>query len=135
MKVVESEQIWVCDIDDTVILWDIEQFKTTELIHITCPYDGKQYAVKPHEGNIQLVKEKRARGCFVMLWSQGGYQWARTVAEALGLEVDLILSKPIGVIDDLEPVEWMPSPTYIPVDAKWKATGKATTNNKGSKHE
>ena len=135
MKVIESEQVWFFDCDDTLILWD--RAGTGGATYITCPYDLSEYAVGIHGGNSQLLKEKKARGCTIVVWSQGGYKWAEAVVKHLGLEqhVDYVMSKPIGICDDLPASAWMPSPTYIPVDAKWKANGSATTNNKGDKHE
>ena len=127
--VVDNEQVWMVDVDDSLVLWDFEDNEIGP-IPIICPYDGTTYKLLPHSGNIRLLKEKKARGAHITVWSQGGWKWAEAVVKALCLmhHVDIIQSKPIGIIDDLPSEAWMPKSTYIPINSKWKASGAATTN-------
>jgi hypothetical protein len=55
--------------------------------------------------NHELVYEievGRARGHVIVVWSQGGVDWARTVVDALDIKdsVDFVLAKPSWYADD-----------------------------------
>lgn len=119
MIVIQNEQPWFVDVDDTLILWDV---KIDNCIEITCPYSGESHTVAAHIPNITLLKEKYARGCHITVWSKGGYKWAEAVVKALRLEhlVHTVMSKPEGLLDDKDPSEWLPKVTYLPRNLKWK---------------
>lgn len=60
--------------------------------------------------NDDLVYEMeigRARGHVIVVWSQGGVDWAKTVVRELKLEsfVDFVLAKPSWYADDKMPEE------------------------------
>jgi hypothetical protein len=117
MQVIENENMVCIDVDDTLVIWNIP-----------AGYEGKSilfnnfgYAewLLPHEHHIKLLKQFKARGQFVVVWSQGGYQWAREVVKALKLEdyVDLVMSKPKWIIDDLPAGAWTKR-TYLDLKGK-----------------
>lgn len=115
-NVVENEQIYMFDVDDTLIMWDDEIHRSAEdRIAIQDPYDGITVHVKPHERHVKLLTQMKGRGRFVIVWSQSGAKWAQAVVEALGLtnQVDLILTKPQGYVDDLPVSKWMKNHIYI----------------------
>lgn len=88
---------------------------------VTCPHDGKPLCVNRHEPHIKLLMNHKARGKTIIVWSQGGYQWAEAVVKALGLteHVDFIMSKPRAYVDDLPVQEWMKDRIYINPDSNW----------------
>jgi hypothetical protein len=113
------------DVDDTLVLWDGPQSLTAsqedDRICIKDPYDGCNVYLRPHNPHIKLLQNHKARGKFVVVWSQGGFAWAEAVVKALGLteHVDLIMSKPRAIVDDLPPEAWMKDRIYIKPDSHW----------------
>lgn len=76
-------------------------------------YMGRK--IKVHKGNIQALLNHKARGHLVIVWSDGGWEWARDVVEWLGIEnyVDLCMSKPKWYIDDKDANDWAMERYYI----------------------
>jgi hypothetical protein len=119
-----------CDCDDTLIFWspnDKEKLEK-EGIAITCPTsleldeDGIlvqkgnwTQTVLPHKKHIEQLKTFKSRGHIVVVWSAGGADWASAAVKALKLEqyVDLCISKPTWVMDDLPVTEFMPASTWV----------------------
>lgn len=128
--VIENDHPWGVDIDDTLLLWDVPVttpgVKTVTFLHPTLGYT---ISVVINENNLLLMKEKKGRGCFIVLWSQGGYEYGRVVRDALNLQgfVDLIMTKPVGLIDDLPSSAWLPSPVNIPHTKNYKTTNTKET--------
>jgi FMN phosphatase YigB (HAD superfamily) len=106
MKVTENDNIVTFDVDDTLVMWDI----IPELMHKAIKFNnfGYETMLIPHEPHIKLLKQFKARGQYVIVWSQGGYQWAREVVKTLGLEdwVDEVKTKPKWIVDDLPAAAW-----------------------------
>lgn len=116
MKTVAVEStVWV-DVDDTLVMWGIKAKKGQKLVAITEPHSGNQVYLAPHIGHIKVLKDRKARGSFIVVWSSGGYAWAETVVRALGLEayVDLCMTKPHLYMDDKDAVSVMGERLYIP---------------------
>lgn len=117
------------DCDETLVNWyatDEELEKRGVLF--TCPAsqvlheDGHLVPVEPwttrlvpHKKHVEQLKAHKSRGSIVIVWSAAGSEWAETVAKTLGLEqyVDLCISKPTWVYDDLSVVEFMPEPIWM----------------------
>lgn len=120
MKVIASEHIWCTDIDDTLLLWDAP--KEGPMVEFVEPHSGETINVPINENNIRLMKEKKSRGATIVLWSQGGWEYAEVVAKALNIEsyVDFVMTKPSGLIDDLEAHAWMPKAVNIPHTKNYK---------------
>lgn len=114
MKVINDDNIWCTDIDDTLLMWDIDKH-TNPYVDFIEPHSGDNIRVAINENNIRLLKEKKSRGNTIILWSQGGYEYAEAVAKALNLVeyIDFVMNKPIGLIDDLEASAWMPKAVNI----------------------
>jgi hypothetical protein len=116
MQVIRSENVIYVDVDDTLVTYPngigwVEE----ECITLVDPYDGNTTLRLPHLPNIKLVKNHKARGAHIIVWSQNGFQWAEAVVKALGLQpyIDLIQSKPRMYIDDLPCQEWMGERMYL----------------------
>lgn len=118
MQVIDNESVVCFDVDDTLILWEQELITG---LQITCPYDGAKFIVRPHEGHIKLLKNHKARGHKIIVWSQSGYQWAEAVVNALRLSeyVDFIMTKPRTYVDDLPVQEWLQDRVYIKPTSSW----------------
>lgn len=118
---IENDLIVVCDVDDTILLWNnVKWWEPGEdLLEITDPTDSSTVWLKPHTAHINLLKKYKAQGYTIIIWSAGGYRWARAATKALGLDkiADLRMSKPLKYIDDLKgPEGVIGSRVYIPVE-------------------
>lgn len=69
-----------------------------------------------HDAHVECIKDFKARGHNVVVWSAGGADWAAVVIDSLGLQdyVDMITCKPDWYFDDLKVTEWMGKQCYIP---------------------
>jgi len=117
MKVTENDNIITVDVDDTLVIWNIPAGREGECVL----FNNFGYAewLLPHQAHIRLLKQFKVRGHYIIVWSQGGYQWAKAVVEALGLTewVDEVKTKPKWYIDDLPSNSWMRR-TYLDLDGK-----------------
>lgn len=123
MKIIESEQVIFCDVDDTLIIWDQENVRPdVGAILVKDPYDDTFLQVYPHKAHIKLVKDKKARGATIIVWSQSGFKWAEAVVKAIGLEpyVDMVMTKSSQYIDDLPCPEWMGPRIYLSPKSHYK---------------
>lgn len=116
MKIVDIESTIFVDCDDTLVMWGIKAKKGQKLIAITNPHDGTQDYLAPHKGHIKILKDRKARGSHIVVWSAGGFAWAAAVVKALGLEsyVDQVMTKPHAYIDDKYAAEFMGERIYLP---------------------
>lgn len=117
MKVIDTESTIFVDVDDTLVMWnaDIIAANYTSTVRITSPHDGSVSNLLPHRGHIKILKDRKARGSFIVVWSAGGFAWANAVVKALNLEayVDLIMTKPHAYIDDKQASEIMGERIYL----------------------
>src|SRR3990167_4522800 len=104
MIILPDKQTIYCDVDDTLVMWD---FKEGSLL-----IDG--VCVNPHTTHIEMLKEYKERGYNIVVWSQGGSDWAAAVVKELKLEdiVDLVITKPMVYIDDLHCTQFMGERIY-----------------------
>lgn len=87
------------DVDETLIMWNPEPGPENILID-----SGEgSILVRPHKIHIQLMKDLKAIGWNIVVWSQGGSDHASRVIKSLDLEayVDLIIPKPESYVDDI----------------------------------
>jgi FMN phosphatase YigB (HAD superfamily) len=115
MKIVGQESTVFCDVDDTLVMWKKAK-KGQKAVAVTSPHDGQQTYLLPHYGHIKVLKDRKARGSCIVVWSSGGYAWAAAVVKALGLQdyVDFCMTKPHLYMDDKTAKEIMGERLYIP---------------------
>lgn len=101
MKRIETENIVCFDVDDTLIAWNLDPDKETIEIN--------GYMMNPIHEHITGIKQHKGRGHFIIVWSQGGVDWAEEVVKALGMEdvVDIVMTKPKWYYDDIPANDWM----------------------------
>ncbi len=114
-EVIDSESIGFVDVDQTLIMWGKAK-KGEKVIHVTCPYSGEQKTLRPNRGNIKVLKDRYARGSYIIVWSAGGNKWADAVIKALGLKpyVNKVMSKATFFIDDKQAHEILGERVYVP---------------------
>lgn len=113
MKILEGETVVMCDIDDTILMWDNSD--SDHRIKTICPYSGDIRYLRPHNRHIELLKQYKARGFTIVFWSAAGYLWAKEAVNVLGLNdiADLIMTKPMKYLDDLQANEVLGARVYI----------------------
>ena len=107
------------DVDDTLIFWStpadyegltvlIDEYNSFSRIHTR-----KRFAV--NTAMVDRLRFHAESGYHVIVWSQGGFQWAHAVVKALGLEehVAIIMDKPTVLYDDLGYSAWLPAPGLV----------------------
>lgn len=120
--VVANESVMTFDVDETLVLWR-DASPDDDTVSVPCPHsDGNPLVVLvKHRPHIKLLKNHAARGTAIIVWSAGGYEWARAVVLALGLEdcVHFIMSKPRAYVDDLPAAEILGERIYLKPDSPW----------------
>lgn len=128
MKVIRATRSVFFDVDDTLVIWDWKAVNPSGvgLISIVNPDGACSELVLPHLRHIELMRRFKARGHTVVVWSQGGHEWAESVCKTLGIEnlVDLVMDKPNWYVDDLHATAWMKAPIFLDIndpakDSRW----------------
>lgn len=109
------------DVDDTLILHlaDNTGHRTVDVWDaVTQTY--KRFAV--HEPMVRLLLEEFHRGSYVVVWSRGGWQWAKNVVIALGLEekVHQVMTKPLVYFDDKDVADWLKYRVFLNPNQSYK---------------
>lgn len=132
--ILKSDRVSTYDCDDTLVRWIWDQNEKEVLKDKMLKFDttGTGFHMRyvflvPNEEVINNLKQNKATGGAIVVWSAGGYLWAEEVVKVLGLkdQVDLIMSKPTRYVDDLPCTEWM---------GKWRKVNTDGTINKENKN-
>ena len=120
MQVIRNEMLIMVDVDDTLVIWGKIK-KGQKAVLVTDPYNGEQIYLRPHVGHIKVLKDRKARGAFITVWSAGGFLWAQAVVKALNLEkyVDIYSNKPTMYINDKEAHEILDKRLYLGLYSKY----------------
>jgi FMN phosphatase YigB (HAD superfamily) len=98
MLIIRNDQIVEFDVDGTLILWNHPG--SNEWLN------GVPF--KRHLAHIESIKRFHARNQYIIVWSDGGWEWAFYAVKLLGLEdyVDEVRSKSKWHFDDKPHSEW-----------------------------
>lgn len=120
MRVLPTEQLIFCDVDETLIAWGKIK-KHHRAIAYTCPYTKAQLMVRVHEPNLAIVRERLSRGATIIVWSASGWKKAAAVCRALNLHHPklIVTSKPVGYLDDKPCEDWMGQRIYLDPDSHY----------------
>jgi predicted phosphatase len=116
MQVIENESVIVCDVDNTLLMWDHTYKIPSEYkLKIIDPYDNSINYLKPHTKHVELLRKYKGRGMTIVVWSAAGYKWALEAVKALELEdiVDYVQTKPTKWIDDSDANSVLGSHIYL----------------------
>lgn len=131
MRINKNENISPYDVDGTLIIHeDPNTIPAEDQIRVFDTITEKFIVVRINRPMVRLLKESKARGEYVRVWSRGGWQWAYSVVEALGLiqHVDDVESKPTAYFDDTDINEWLKYRVFIKHDTVYKQLTKGETN-------
>jgi len=122
MKVVKNENIRPFDVDSTLIYPNSPENENLPPVLIFDPVERRYITLRYNINMVRLLKEEHQRGSYVIVWSRGGWEWARNAVIALELQeyVDRVMSKPLAYFDD-QPVEtWMKDRIYLEPNMAYK---------------
>ena len=121
MIVTKSEQIRPFDVDGCLI-GEYVKGKTKRYVDVMDPVTKRYIRASVNPAMVRLLKEEHHRGGHIKVWSRSGWEWARNVVIALGLETKVheVLSKPLVYFDN-EPVKnWLRDRVFIDFDTSYK---------------
>ncbi len=100
----ESYKVVAFDVDDTLIKDDIDPDDV-----LSAKLRDKSFLFSPHRRHVNLLRTYHRKGFTIIVWSQGGYDYANSILNALGVSslVSLVMTKPSRYIDDLPASAWM----------------------------
>lgn len=117
MDIIKSSRTVYFDVDDTLLIFNWKEINPEGkgLILIEDPSGCCAELVMPHLRHIELMRQFKSRGHIIIVWSQGGAEWAGAACKALGIEslVEFALDKPSWYVDDLPSQVWMKNPIYL----------------------
>lgn len=103
MITINSTKLLMCDIDNTLALWN-----------------GEDYY--PNSDCIRTIKQFHKRGHTIIAWSAGGAEWATSVVLRFELQdyFSYCMSKPDWYIDDKPSSEFLPEANRIKDKDMWE---------------
>ena len=104
MKIIENDNCIFFDCDDTLVMWDNKYKNEDNSNCLKFDCYGLTFLLVPHLEHIQYLKDCKLKNYnSIIVWSAGGWEWAKEVVRVLELEgyVDAVMSKPSQYVDDL----------------------------------
>jgi len=119
MQIIKNENIRPIDVDGTLIC---DKLDSDVHVGVHDPVTKRIIRVGVNKNMVRLLLEEKQRGSFIIVWSRGGYEWAKNVLIALDLieKVDLVMSKPLAYFDDIPVKKWMKDRIFIGPREKYK---------------
>lgn len=128
MQILECKRPIYFDVDDTLVLWHVNLDDVPKVKIISPPskhfvgqleeFEVPEYEeyLTPHLKHIEELKKLKLKGHTIIVWSQGGHDWAASVVKGLNLEeyVDYVIEKPTKYYDDLDSRTFMGHNIFIP---------------------
>lgn len=96
MLVIKSSKLIAVDIDNTLAIWNGEDY-----------YINEEY--------VMLIKQFHKRGHTLIAWSAGGFAWAERIVKEFQLEsyFEACMGKPDWFMDDKPSSEFLPEANRI----------------------
>ena len=115
--VVKNETNACFDVDWTLVEACL---KTTKgAIKMKDPRTGEDIYFTRYEEHIDLLKQMKGRGRYIIVWSAAGWQWADAIVKILKIEhlVDQVMTKPLCMVDD-KPIDSWATQVFLPKTKK-----------------
>jgi len=109
--IIDNEKIVCFDIDKTLVKPSLDGDVVLSLYGIEGTY-------KIFHKNVEQIKTHLARGWYIIVWSNNGPGWAKTVIDYLKIDQNKIqiMNKPIKIFDDEDATVWMPKRIHLHED-------------------
>lgn len=121
MIVNKNENIRPFDIDGCLVFVS-KDLSNAEIVEVVDPVNAGTITMHINKNMVRLLLEEHQRGGYILVWSRGGWEWARNVVLALGLDdyVHEVMSKPLVYFDDTPVTKWMKDRVFIGPDERYK---------------
>ncbi len=108
---ISNEKIVAFDVDNTLV----KRSSNGELVLSLYGIEG---TYKIFKKNVEQIHTHIARGWEVIVWSNNGPGWAKTVLDGLNIDKDKvhIMNKPMKIFDDEDASVWMPKRVHLHED-------------------
>jgi len=116
MEIINNYNTVFFDVDGTLVLpLDNPEYAKLPPVKIYDAITNSYITMAIHEPMVRLLLEEQVKGSYIIVWSRGGHVWAAAVIKALGLlnSVNLVMSKPMVVFDDISIDEWLKYRVYL----------------------
>lgn len=115
MLTLNKSKVTYFDVDDTLIYWNWPKTNEQQTITLYPHSDKEPITFAVNSEMVEQLKKHWARKHAIVVWSQGGWQWAEQVVKALNLQdyVDLVIEKPSWLYDDLPAKAFMPKSLWV----------------------
>lgn len=127
MFVLKSELIRPFDVDQTLVLEPTKNDPPdAKYVMVEDPLiddDLRYIRRRIHEPMVRLLREEHQRGATVIVWSRSGWEWARNVLCALGIDYNqrlIVMSKPLVYFDDCDIGEWLKDRVWLDPNFPYK---------------
>ena len=119
MQIIKNENIKPFDVDNTLTC---DPKDTSFKVDVVDPVTKGWLTIGVNENMVRLLLEEKQRGAFILVWSRGGYEWAKNVLIAIDIvdKVDLVMSKPLAYFDDTPVKKWMKDRIFIGPKERYK---------------
>lgn len=110
MTTIMSQKAVYFDIDQTLLMFNAPLFASDRILELP---NGVKVSI--NRRHIDAMKQHKARGHTIIVWSAGGWEWADRVVALLDLGdvVDVVMSKPDWFYDDKPASEFMPEANRV----------------------
>lgn len=100
--------IVLCDVDDTLVLWDRSSLQNHPVITTVFKRE-EPIELVVNTKNVKTVEKLYKLGYNIVIWSHSGADWAEHVAKLIGIEkyVSAYMDKPKYYLDDADAATWM----------------------------
>ncbi len=116
MRIIENQMIVLVDIDDTLVMWDSPTKPGLNKVEVW--YGDEIKYLTPHRPNIDLIKEYKNRGFYLIAHSANGAIHAARAIKALDMEsyFEICMTKCAKIVDDRPVEDWIGARVYLPID-------------------
>jgi hypothetical protein len=122
MRITKNETLIPIDVDSTLVFTPSKSDPEDSVYVQVDDILSGQLKMRVNRAMIRLLKEEHHRGSHIIVWSRGGWEWAKNVVTALDLTeyVHDIYSKPKSYFDDKDVSEWLKDRVYLGPDENYK---------------
>lgn len=110
MKVIKNDKIVMCDVDSTLLEYNLSSYPNEDRVHLNLTNDKTfEMIAVPNKKNINLLIKLAKLGYSIILWSRSGSLWAEEAGKKLDIDkyITLYLTKPLYYIDDQQSQDFM----------------------------
>jgi hypothetical protein len=108
MILIDNPNVIFFDVDDCIVLWNPPPDPDGKLKYFDIETPHGIQVLPVNQSTIDDLIQHHMQSHYVVVWSQGGHEWAKQVCDSLGItkKVNMIMNKPKWIVDDLPTTAW-----------------------------